>query len=35
LTSLIEVFQQAGMGALLDINQAAPLTIPNSGLPRA
>ena len=35
LTSLIEVFQQAGMGALLDINQAAPLTIPISGSPRA
>jgi hypothetical protein len=35
LTSLIEVLQQTGMGALLDINQAAPLTIPNSGSPRA
>jgi hypothetical protein len=34
LTSLIEVLQQAGMGALLDISQAAPLTIPNSGSPR-
>jgi len=31
---LIEVFQRTGMGALLDINQAAPLTIPNSGSPR-
>jgi hypothetical protein len=34
LQPLSEVLQQTGMGALLDINQAAPLTIPNSGSPR-
>jgi hypothetical protein len=32
LNPLIEVFQQAGMGPLLDSNQAAPLTIPDSGV---
>jgi hypothetical protein len=31
LNPLIEVFQQAGMGPLLDFSQAAPLTIPDSG----
>jgi hypothetical protein len=35
LQPLSEVLQQSGMGALLDINRAAPLTIPNSGSPRA
>jgi len=34
LQPLIEALQQTGMGALLDINRA-PLTIPNSGWPRA
>jgi hypothetical protein len=32
LNPLIEVFQQAGMGPLLDFNQVAPLTIPDSGV---
>jgi hypothetical protein len=31
LHPLIEVFQQAGISALLDFNQATPLTIPGSG----
>src|ERR1700730_7364354 len=31
LNPLVDVFRQAGMGPLLDINQAAPLTIPDSG----
>jgi hypothetical protein len=31
LSPLVEVFQQAGMGPLLDDNLAAPLTIPDSG----
>ncbi|MCU1342057.1 MAG: hypothetical protein JWN92_1480 [Candidatus Acidoferrum typicum] len=32
LNPLIEVFQQAGMGPLLDFNQVASLTIPDSGV---